>query len=402
MYNYVFNLLFCLLIFSSCSGAVGEKHSKSLTNQELNITTGAEQLTQYYPKLKGKKVGLVVNQTSTIGKTHLVDTLLKVGITIEKIFAPEHGFRGDHSAGATVSNSRDVKTGIEITSLYGSNKKPKPEQIKGWDIVVFDIQDVGVRFYTYISTMHYVMESCAEQNIPVLILDRPNPNAYLIDGPILDPKFKSFIGMHPIPLSHGLTVGELAQMINGEKWLTNGIQCEIEIIKCKNWTHDSMYQLPIPPSPNLPTQTSIYLYPTLGLFEGTNVSVGRGTSRPFEILGRPGLEKDSFNFTPIVIPGVADNPKYKDQMCNGIDLKRFCYDYLIGYNKLYLPWLFLFYETNTASDGDFFRSSFDKLAGTDQLRKQIIAGKTPEEIYESWEVDLLAYRKMRNKYLLYP
>ncbi len=376
--------------------------NQTAPKNDSSLIMGAEQTDVYGPLLKGKKIALVVNQTSLIGHTHLVDSMLSLGIKVQVIFAPEHGFRGDHSAGAHVNSVVDQKTGIKISSLYGKNKKPTSADLSGIDYVVFDIQDVGVRFYTYISTMHYVMEACAENNVPLIIFDRPNPNGHYVDGPVLDTKFKSFIGMHPVPLVHGLTVGEFAQMIQGENWLADGKKCQLTIIKIKGYTHGSLYKLPIRPSPNLSTQESIYLYPSLGLFEGTNVSVGRGTPTPFEWLGRPGLKNGSTVYIPIKIPGVADDPPYEGKSCRGILLTEFCNHYLLDSKQVYLEWLLLFYKSNTIENGDFFKtSSFDRLAGSDQLRLQIVAGKTSLEIRDSWKADLIKYEGMRRKYLLY-
>lgn len=377
------------------------KGEKKLIVNDTDVITGAEQTREYIPMLKGKNIALIVNQTSVIGKTHLVDTLLKLGIKIKTIFAPEHGFRGDHSAGATVNSAIDKKTGINITSLYGKNKKPSKEQLSGIDFVIFDIQDVGVRFYTYISTMHYVMEACAENKIQFIVLDRPNPNGYYVDGPVLDLKFKSFIGMHPVPLVHGMTVGEFAKMINGEKWLTGGKSCKLNIIKLKNYNHRILYKCKVNPSPNLQTPESIYLYPSLGLFEGTNVSVGRGTPKPFEWIGKPGLSHGSVVFTPKKIPGVADDPPYEGKECKGILLTEFCNHYLIDSKKIYIDWLVLFYKNKSEGESFFIDSSFDRLAGSDKLRKQIIEGKTSEEIRKTWDKDLEKYNNMRKKYLLY-
>ncbi len=366
------------------------------------VITGAEQTALYLPIIKGKTIALVVNQTSVIGKTHLVDSLIRLGVKVKTIFAPEHGFRGDHSAGAKVNSAIDPKTGIKITSLYGKNKKPAKEDLLGIDFVIFDIQDVGVRFYTYISTMHYVMESCTENNIPFIILDRPNPNGFYVDGPVLDIKFKSFIGMHPVPLVHGMTVGEFAQMIQGENWMGEGKKCQLTVIKLKGYTHHTMYKLPIRPSPNLASMESVYLYPSLGLFEGTNVSVGRGTPKPFEWLGRPGLKNGSTVFTPKKIPGVADDPLYEGKECKGILLTEFCNHYLLESKQVYIDWLLLFYKSNLPENGEFFKtSSFDRLAGSDKLRLQIMEGKTAAQIRESWKEDLQNYEAMRRKYLLY-
>ncbi|MFM9944985.1 MAG: exo-beta-N-acetylmuramidase NamZ domain-containing protein [Bacteroidia bacterium] len=367
------------------------------------VITGAEQTQEYLKLIKEKTIAIVVNQTSVIGKTHLVDSLLSLGVKIKTIFAPEHGFRGDHSAGAKVNSATDEKTGLKITSLYGKNRKPSVEDLEGIDCVIFDIQDVGVRFYTYISTMHYVMEACAENNISFIVLDRPNPNGHYVDGPVLDIKFKSFIGMHPVPLVHGMTVGEFAQMINGEGWLTGGKKCQLTIIKLKDYTHQTMYKLPIRPSPNLPTMESVYLYPSVGLFEGTNVSVGRGTPKPFEWIGRPGLTTGSTTFTPKIIPGVVHDPPYEGKECRGILLTEFCNHYLIDSKQIYLEWLPLFYKSNIAEYGEFFKAtSFDRLAGSDKLRIQIIEGKTSAQIRESWMVDLKGFEGIRKLYLLYP
>jgi uncharacterized protein YbbC (DUF1343 family) len=363
---------------------------------------GAYNLKAYLHLLKGKKVGLVVNQTSMIGNTHLVDTLLKLGIKIETIFAPEHGFRGDHSAGEHIQNDTDSRTGIAITSLYGTNKKPSDTIINTLDIVVFDIQDVGVRFYTYISTMHYVMEACAENDVPFLVLDRPNPNGHYTAGPVLDTCFRSFVGMHPIPLVHGMTVGELAHMINGEGWLKDSIKCSIKVIRCKNYTHHSFYKLPVRPSPNLPTMASVYLYPSLGLFEGTNVSVGRGTDLPFEILGRPGEETLNYIFMPREIPGVADDPKFKDSVCRGVQFTSLA-DSMLTHPMIDLYWLRYFQFTNKSEiHGAYFNKMFNKLAGTDLLQMQLQIHVPDVEIYQSWEAGLQAFAEKRKPYLLYP
>ncbi|MDB4835000.1 DUF1343 domain-containing protein [Cyclobacteriaceae bacterium] len=373
-------LLLLLLAYSLCA----------------QIKVGAEQTKEYLPILKNKNIALVVNQTSTIGTTHLVDTLLSSGIAIQKVFAPEHGFRGKADAGQHVSNQTDQKTGLPIISLYGKNKKPSAEQLKGIQLVVFDIQDVGARFYTYISTMHYVMEACAENNIPVLILDRPNPNGHYVAGPVLDLKFKSFVGMHPIPIVHGLTIGELAQMINKEGWLKNNIKCELTIVKCQNYNHKTPYSLPIKPSPNLPNEQAIKLYPSLCLFEATEVSIGRGTTKPFQLVGSPtGVKTSDFTFTPKSMTG-ATNPKHKNVLCHGFDLSKNKSD------SLSFKYLLVFYH-NSANKEKFFTqpSFFNKLAGTDTLIQQIKAGKTWEEIKNSWEPQLQEYLTLRKKYLLY-
>jgi len=363
--------------------------------QTKSITTGAEQLNEYLPLLKNKNVALVVNHTSIIKNTHLVDTLLSLHVNIKKIFAPEHGFRGKADAGEKVQNEVDGKTGLPIVSLYGNNKKPTAQQLKDIDAVVFDIQDVGVRFYTYVSTMHYMMEACAENKKPLIILDRPNPNGYYVDGPVLESKFKSFVGMHPVPLVHGLTIGELALMINGEKWLDSGKVCNVKVIKNSQYSHKDHYSLPIKPSPNLPNDLSIQLYPSLGLFEGTIMSVGRGTEFPFQVIGAPEKQFGSFTFTPKSMNGMAKNPPYENQVCYGVDLRKekpaptFTLIYVIDfYNK----------ATNKEK---YFNSFFNKLAGNDLLMKQIKEGKSEEQIKHSWKAELDKFKIKRKKYLLY-
>lgn len=360
-----------------------------------------ERFSEYVPKLKNKKVGLVVNHTSVIGSSHLADTLLSMGVQVTRLFAPEHGFRGDHSAGATVSSSVDAKTGLPIVSLYGKNKKPAPSDLAGLDWVVFDIQDVGVRFYTYISTMHWVMEACAESSIPFMILDRPNPNGHYVDGPILEPGFESFIGMHPIPIVHGLTVGELALMINGEGWLKGGIQCKLEIVLADNYAHSDYYALTKAPSPNLPNMRSVLMYPGMCLFEGTKVSLGRGTDWPFQVFGFPGWHSAPFEFTPKVIPGVADNPPHKYTQCQGFNLNMVDPNKLFLKRRMELDWLLIAYK-NYPNPNQFFTPFFDKLAGNSTLRKQIESGFSATQIRNSWTQGLQAYQEMRKKYLLYP
>jgi uncharacterized protein YbbC (DUF1343 family) len=389
MFKYRYPLIFSLLILC-CTSIRAQR-----------IITGAEQLPAYIPLLRGKTVGLVVNQTSIIGRSHLVDSLLKLGIRIHVIFAPEHGFRGDHSAGAHVNSSMDARTKLPITSLYGTHKKPTQADLNGVDIVVFDIQDVGARFYTYISTLHYVMEACAEQGKKVIVLDRPNPNGHYVDGPVLEPKFRSFVGMHPVPIVHGLTIGEYAKMINGEKWLDSGRQCMLHVVTMKNYNHDSLYHLPVRPSPNLPTMESIYLYPSLCLFEGTNYSLGRGTSKPFECLGKPNSPLGDYYFTPRSIPGVAEHPPHENQKCRGFLLSYFGRTYIMRSGKIYLFWLMDLYKNDTAKTS-YFTDFFDKLAGTDQLRKAIEQGKTERDIRLMWRKDLQAYLAKRKKYVLYP
>lgn len=363
--------------------------------QELKV--GAEQMGEYLPLLEHKNIALVVNQTSIVGNVHLVDTLLSKTIEIKSIFAPEHGFRGQADAGEVVKNGIDLKTGLPIISLYGKNKKPTEEQLKDIDLVVFDIQDVGVRFYTYISTMHYMMEACAENNIPFLILDRPNPNAHYIDGPVLEKEYTSFVGMHPIPVVHGLTIGELAQMINGEGWLKENIQCDLTIIPVIGWNHQQSYDLPVKPSPNLPNATAINLYPSLCFFEPTAISIGRGTHYPFQVIGSNYENGGNFTFTPISIPGMSKYPKHENKTCYGLDLRQ-----ASSISSINLEYLLSFYQ-NYPNKEEFFSNSsfFNLLAGNKTLQKQIIAGATCQEIRQSWEKELKNYLTKRNKYLIY-
>jgi uncharacterized protein YbbC (DUF1343 family) len=367
----------------------------TLFAQTESVKTGAEQTDLYFPLLEKKNIALVVNQTSVIGQDHLADVLLKAGFKIRVIFAPEHGFRGDADAGATIHNSKDDKTGISVVSIYGNNKKPTKEQLKGVDLVIFDIQDVGVRFYTYISTMHYVMEACAENNIEMIVLDRPNPHGAEIDGPVLDLKYQSFVGMHPIPVLHGLTVGELALMINGEKWLKNGVQCPLTVIPCKDWEHSMPWELKIPPSPNIPNDQAVMLYPSLCFFEGTEISVGRGTEFPFQVIGYPDPMFGIFSFTPQSSFGAA-NPLHKGQTCYGMDLR------YVPHNSFTLKYLLFFSKKFAKPEQMITRvSHFNLLAGNDILAKQIAQGLSEEEIRASWLPELTQYKELRKKYLLY-
>ncbi len=366
-------------------------------NTTETLKTGAEQTALYLPMLKGKTVALVVNHTSVIGKTHLADSLIALGVKVKTIFAPEHGFRGTADAGEHVANGIDKKTGLPIVSLYGSNKKPSVAQLEGIDIVIFDIQDVGARFYTYTSTMHYVMEACAETGKTILVLDRPNPMGHLVDGPVLDRKFASFVGLNPVPVVHGCTVGELAGMINQEGWLKDGVKANLKVIKCLNYKHSTPYTLPIAPSPNLPNLQSILLYPSICFFEGTEVSVGRGTDKQFQVIGSPNPANGNYTFTPVDKPG-AKNPPQKDKLCYGLDLSQ------VDARKegFTLKYVLDFYQKATDKTKFFTSiSSFDRLAGSDDLRKQIIAGKTEAEIRATWQKELEAYKVIRKKYLLY-
>ena len=367
------------------------------------VETAAQQTHLYVSKLKGKSVAIVANQTSVIEKkdkgkekrefTHLVDSLLSLGIEVQKVFAPEHGFRGKADAGEAIADGKDIQTGLPIISLYGNNKKPSKEQLKGIDVVIFDIQDVGARFYTYISTLHYVMEACAEAGIPVIILDRPNPNGHYIDGPVLELAHKSFVGMHPVPVVYGMTIGEYGQMINGEKWLKNGIQCDLTVIPLKNYTHTTEYNLPIKPSPNLPNAKSINLYPSLCFFEGTNVSAGRGTELKFQIYGSPFLDKSSFSFTPKSNEG-AKYPKHKNKLSYGENLSK-----SPDLSQLNLSWLLKAYKQNT--NEKFFNTFFTKLAGTSTLQVQIEQGLSEKKIRRTWQKELRKFKKVRANYLIY-
>ena len=389
--TYLF--LFLLLNFQLISYA---------QSSELKIETAAARTGLYVNLLKGKNIAVVANQTSVIFKEiykkkqearHLVDSLLMLGVEVKKVFAPEHGFRGKADAGEVVKDGFDTKTGLQIISLYGKNKKPSATQLKGIDIVVFDIQDVGARFYTYISSLHYVMEACAEAGIQVIILDRPNPNSHYIDGPVLEAKHTSFVGMHKVPVVYGMTIGEYGKMINGEKWLKNGIQCDLKVIPLKNYNHQTKYSLPIKPSPNLPNDKSINLYPSLCFFEGTNVSAGRGTEMQFQVYGSPYITKSSFTFTPQANEG-SKYPKYKKQRCFGEDLRT-----AKNLNKLDLSYLLKAYQQNTSKE--FFNTFFTKLAGTERLQEQIEKGLSEKEIRKNWVQDIISFKKIRKKYLIY-
>ncbi len=401
--NLVFKntVLFSVLLMVSCgsSGKNIENREKKIDatseNTTSEIQTGADNTAAYLPLLKNKKIGIVTNQTGILSnKTHIVDFLLEQKINLHKIFAPEHGFRGTADAGEHVVDGKDTKTGLPIISLYGDNKKPKPEQLAGLDILVFDLQDVGARFYTYISSLHYIMEACAENNVQLIILDRPNPNGGIVDGPILEKEFTSFVGMHQIPLLHGMTIGEYAKMINGEKWLKDGIECNLTVILCLNYKRELFYSLPVKPSPNLPNDQAINLYASLCLFEGTNVSVGRGTEKQFQIYGSPFLPKVNFSFTPIPNFG-SKEPPYKNQLCYGEDLTK-----ATKVSKLELKWIIKAYN-ETSDKTKFFNPFFTKLAGTKKLQQQIEDGTSESEIRKSWEKGLKDFKEMRKKYLIY-
>lgn len=369
-----------------------------LFNVKVNaqIILGSERINSYLPLLKNKKVGLVVNQSSLIKNVHLIDTLIKLKVNVTTLFSPEHGLRGNFSAGEKVKSGVDEKSGLPIISLYGNNKKPNAAQLKNVDVILFDLQDVGARFYTYISTLHFVMEALAETKKVLIVLDRPNPNGDIIDGPVLDSNYKSFVGMHPIPVLHGLTMGEYAQMINGQEWLKNKVRCNLIVIKMRNYTNRSKYMPPVFPSPNLKTYNAIRLYASLCFFEGTNISLGRGTDKPFECIGLPNSSIGDYEFTPKSIPGVADNPPHKDQLCKGFILSKEATDI----KKLELKWLIDFYK-NSKDSASFFTPFFDKLAGSNLLRKQILSGLTSVEIEKTWQADLIKFKAIRKKYILY-
>ncbi len=364
---------------------------------QKNILPGAYNLEEYLPLIQNQNIGLVVNQSSIVEQKHLLDTLLACNVNVLKVFAPEHGFRGVKDAGEHIDNDIDQKTGVPIISLYGKNRKPDLEQLKGLDVIIFDIQDVGVRFYTYISTMHYMMEACAQADIKFVVLDRPNPNGNYFDGPVLEKEYKSFVGMHPIPIVHGLTVGELAQMINGEYWLKDSLQCNLKVVKVKNWNHNTPYDLPVKPSPNLPNTLSIRLYPSLCFFEATNISIGRGTYFPFQVIGYPDSECGEFSFTPKSIDGMSKHPKQENVTCYGIDLRseslqhQFTLQYFIEfYNRL-----------KNKDKFTFDKRWFNLLAGNTQLYNDIVNGLDEEQIRFKWQDSLQKYSLLRDKYLLY-
>ena len=363
------------------------------------IVIGAENSQAYMPHLKGRNVALVVNQSSLIFGEHLVDKLLRDQINVKKIFAPEHGFRGEADAGQHVKNGLDPATGLPIVSLYGKHKKPTKGDLKGIDIIVFDIQDVGVRFYTYLSTLHYIMEAASESHIPVIVLDRPNPNGGRIDGEVLNLKYKSFVGMHPVPILYGMTIGEYALMINGEGWLKGGRKVDLKVIRLGNYTHNSSYSLQVKPSPNLPNDLSIYLYPSLAFFEGTTFSAGRGTKDQFQLYGSPYYTKKGFSFKPVSRVG-AKHPKHKDKVCYGVDLGA----EFIGVNDgINLDYLIDAYKHYSYKKKFFLKSKFiDKLAGSSSLRKQILAGKSAKSIKQSWQKGLENFKSTRQNYLIYP
>ncbi len=393
--------LFILFVYLQCSSNKNSDHpaaDSSLTSKQTVavLRTGADQIDVILAKIKGKRIALVVNYTAVIGKTHLADTLKSYGVTIKKIMSPEHGFRGTATAGEHVKDGIDTKTGLPIVSLYGDNRKPTAAQLADVDVVIFDIQDVGVRFFTYLGTLHYVMEACAESGKKVIVLDRPDPNGSYIDGPVLLPKHKSFIGMHPVPIVHGMTVGEYAQMINGEGWLEGNKKCDLEVVTMKNWTHADKYSLPLKPSPNLPNDQSIRLYPSICFFEGTALSLGRGTMMPFQVIGHPDFKNMPFQFTPVDVPGMAVDPPLENKVCFGLDLRQVDVP-----KKVDLHYLIDMYKAFPDKE-KFFVPHFARWAGNELLAQQIKDGLSEEQIRESWQKELNAYKEIRKKYLLYP
>ena len=404
--KFAFALLFALLIVSQTSCFSQKKKN---TVDQRQIATGAEQTDKYLPLLQGKRVAIMANPTSIIGKTHLVDSLKSLGVNIVKVFGPEHGFRGNASAGVAIQDEVDTKSGIPIISLYGRKNKPSKEDMADVDVLIYDLQDVGVRFYTNINALSRLMEVCHESGKPMLILDRPNPNAYLTDGPILDMRFKSGIGMFPIPMSHGLTVGEFAQMANGEGWLTNRVKCDLTIIPVANYNHNMPYTLPVAPSPNLNTQQAIMLYPSTCMFEATYLNHGRGTYFPFTLLGSPELKGIyDFSYTPTSIKGMAETPLFMNQECYGLDLRQYDVEKLRASGKINIRWIMELYNKHPHKE-KFFDSKLSRemntieiQIGNDLFRKQIIEGVSEEDIRKTWEPGLSKYKEMRKKYLLYP
>lgn len=401
----IVKLKYIILTLLSCAFSIAAAQEEtSFLNEKVitadSIKVGAQRTELYFPLLKGKNVAVLANQTAMINQTHLVDSLVGAGIKMKKIFCPEHGFRGTADAGEIVKNTIDAKTGLPVISLYDKHFKPKASDLKGIDVVVYDIQDVGVRFYTYLSTMTYMMEACAENNIEFLILDRPNPNGYYIDGPVLEKEYSSFVGLFPVPIVYGMTIAEYASMVNDEGWLKNGVKCRLKYVTVDNYNHTYLYKLPIAPSPNLPNMNAVYLYPSLGLFEGTVMSVGRGTDYQYQLIGHPDLKNGNYSFTPESKPG-AKNPKFLGVKCNGYKLDDFADIYIKNLHKLYLFWLTAAYKS-LQDTAHFFNDYFDNLAGTDKLRLQIIKGATEDEIHQSWKADIEKFKKIRKKYILYP
>lgn len=405
-WKFMFSVFFSVCVFftnmlvSSCEAKTEKTINANIALVRTpRIIVGAERISDYLHLIENKKVGVVANHTSVVGAIHLIDTMLQLDVDIKKIFSPEHGFKGINDAGEYVSSDKYGKTSIRVISLYGNKKKPTKQDMENLEIVIFDIQDVGVRFYTYISTLHYIMESCAESKIPLIVLDRPNPNNHFIDGPILNTEFTSFVGMHSVPVVYGLSIGEYAQMINGEKWLKDSIQCQLNTITCLNYTHTTPYHLPIKPSPNLRDMSSIYLYPSLAFFEGTSISLGRGTDTPFRLFGCPEFPDTLFSFTPKSVEG-AKHPLHENETCYGFDLRHLGKNKAKTLNKINLQWLIKAYQLYPGKN-EFFNSYFDKLAGNSELKNQIIKGISEDSIRQTWLKEIEEYKTIRQKYLLY-
>ncbi|WP_423129612.1 exo-beta-N-acetylmuramidase NamZ family protein [Gaoshiqia sp. Z1-71] len=390
---WILGLFLILILLPNC---VSEK----ITDTSGEVISGAARTDIYLPLLNDKRVGLVVNQTSVVDSVHLVDFLLSKKVNITAIYAPEHGYKGTVERGEYIESSIDSVTGIPVFSIYGRTRKPAPEMLRGIDVMLFDIQDIGVRFFTVVSTMSNVMEACAENGIQVIILDRPNPLGYYVDGPVMKPEFTNFIGLHQVPVVHGLTLGEFAMMINGESWLKDSVKCDLEVIPVKNYTHATRYQLPVVPSPNLPDMKSVYLYPMVCFFEGAEVNEGRGTFKPFQQFGAPWFTPRDHAYVPVSIPVLAFHPKFENDTCYGYDLSDSSLEELQDIRQIQLKYLIEFYQKCPDKEA-YFTSFFENLAGSDTLRKQIIAGHTEEQIRESWNDDLQNYKEMRKKYLLY-
>ncbi len=390
--NLIFFLTFCLMVISK---ALCQK--QLVIKEYTTVVTGAQQFEVYLPLMKGKRVGVVTNNTGLVGMASIVDTLISLNVSVKKIFGPEHGFRGNTEAGEHIASDTDLKTGLPVVSLYGSNKKPKPEQLDDVDVLVYDIQDIGTRFYTYISTLTYLMEACAENKKQLIVLDRPNPNGFYIDGPVLKSEFKSFLGLHAVPIVYGMTTGEYAKMVNGEGWLKNKLRCELTVVALKNYDRKCSYTLPTKPSPNIPNEKAVILYPSLGLFEGTIMSLGRGTEFPFQVIGHPGFKDSSFVFTPKPNK-LSAQPKYVNQICNGIDVRKSNYT-LNHPNQINLNWLIEAYTKMKRED--FFDKNFNFHSGNNTLQSQIKSGKTEIQIRKTWQKDLEVFKKIRKKYLLY-
>lgn len=402
LFNSIRTILFMLALACAVCSCYAQPPAAD-TTAAVNgpaLRVGAERTEAYLPLLKDKRVAIVGNQTSLVKNAHLVDTLLALGVNIKKVFSPEHGFRGEADAGEHLKTYKDKKTGLKIISLYGKSYKPDSTSLKDIDVVIYDIQDVGVRFYTYISTMHYIMEACAESGKKMIVLDRPNPNGHYIDGPVMEEKQKSFVGMHPVPIVYGMTAGEYAQMINGEKWLKNKVQCDLTVIPVEGYTHQTAYELPVKPSPNIANMRAVYLYPSLGLFEGTIVSVGRGTDHPFQLIGHPWMKNTDFTFKPRSTSG-AKNPPYKDTLCYGYDLRVHADSMIRSNRKLDLSYLLSTYR-NTPQGKKYFNNYFNRLAGNSTLKQQVLDNVSEEEIRKSWQPAIQAFTAIRAKYLIYP